>query len=718
MRLFDKLNKQLSAYLNKPQIVKIEQAYLFAARAHAPQSRSSGEPYITHPLAVATILADMRMDAETIMAALLHDVVEDTEIDKTVIATHFGNAVADLVDGTSKLAKIKFADKTDAQAENFHKMLLAMVKDIRVILVKLADRLHNMRTITALRLDKRQRIANETLEIYIPIAKRLGMHNMCIELENLCFQSLYPKRYETLANAILAMQGRRKGVIDMIQKALHGALAKHHFKELVITGREKHLYGIYQKMRIKRTSLAQVMDIYAFRIVVKTVEDCYRALGCVHMLYKPVFERFKDYIAIPKINGYQSLHTILFGPYGVPIEVQMRTSEMDHIAARGIAAHWHYKKGHASSYLPNERLHFWLQGLLELQKKSGSSLEFIENVKLDLFPNEIYVFTPKGEIMELPCDATIVDFAYEVHSDVGNYCVAGKIDRQPVPLHTKLSSGQTIEIITSKSARPHALWLNFVVTGKARSNIYHFVKKQQRNAAIELGEHFLISALYSLGAPSIEAKIASLQRVLATTEFKVMEDLYCSIGKGHHNPLLIAQHLTSHPDQPTLSTTVIAPITITGVENLLLHFAKCCLPIPGDAIVGCLEAGQGIFVHARVCRNIVALSEQTEKYFPLRWDKQISGLFFAELRIALYARQGALARVLQQLVEANIDIGDFKILTKSAERIDLKIIAGVENRHHLAKVLCSLRISRDVILISRKVNAKNYLFSKQIDAVG
>ena len=709
MRLFDKLCKQLKLYLNQKQMADIERAFVFADRVHKNQMRINGEPYIIHPLAVAIILATMRLDSETIIAGLLHDVVEDTEVEQAFIEAHFGRKVAELVDGASKLTKINMANKTEAQAENMCKMLLAMAKDIRVILIKIADRLHNMRTIAMLREDKRWRIAKETLEIYIPIAKRLGLYNISQELENLCFQTIYPKRYASLVKALNGLQKRRKSIVNAIQKAVVGTLIKQGFKHFKVTGREKHLYGIYQKMRLKRTSLTKIMDICALRIIVRTTEDCYRVLGFVHLLYRPVAERFKDYIAIPKANGYQSLHTNLFGPYGVPIEIQIRTYAMNTIAEHGIAAHWRYKKQYANDRLADKRTHFWLQSLLTLQRQANSSSEFIENVKLDLFSNEIYVFTPRGDIVELPESASVIDFAYDVHSEIGNHCTAGRINGQLVPLNTQLHSGQTVEVVTSSNTKPDLWWLNFVVTGKARSSISHFLKKRHRHEAIALGRQLLDSVIKTDNTGrSADNRAQKLQRVLVVTRFNTLEELYFKIGTGHHTLLLIAKCLMKPVQQPLSTLEVSQCLSIKEVENVCLHFAKCCYPIPGDPILGLLEKGRGIMVHTTACQNAVAASQEPGKYLPLSWDPGIDSLFFVDLRIAICPGRGVLAEVLMQL-SAMVDIEDFKILTKALDRVLLKTIIAVENRQHLASLLYKLSLNKAVISVKRHSGSSNHI---------
>ncbi len=582
---FTDLCDELSQYLSQADVEKITEAYALAAKAHGEQTRRTGDPYIVHPIAVARILASLRMDADAIMAALLHDTLEDTGIDKEYISKKFGSAVADLVDGVSKLTQIHFDSREEAQAENFRKMLLAMTQDIRVILIKLADRLHNMRTINALPLEKRRRISRETLEIYAPIANRLGMHGFRIEFEDLGFETLYPHRYQVLKLNVKKSRGNRKQIFKTIETELAKCFEKAHIPNMAIRGREKHLYSIYQKMLTKHISFHEVMDVYAFRIVVPTIDDCYRALGLAHSVYKPVPGRFKDYIAIPKANGYQSLHTVLFGPFGVPIELQIRTEEMDRLAENGIAAHWIYKT-HASSV---DKAQLWVNHLLSLQKNSGSTLEFIEHVKVDLFPGEVYVFTPKGRILELPANATAVDFAYAVHTDVGNSCVAAKINRRLAPLSSRLFNGQTVEIIVTPGARPNATWLNFVVTGKARSSIRHFLKNQEHAGLVALGQRLLNGVLDTINPQDI-------QSYLHDTGLESIEALYESIGRGERSAQIVAAAFSSSVLSSSRPKEPPAPLLIKGTEGMAVKFAQCCWPLPHDPIVGLLAEGEGLTV--------------------------------------------------------------------------------------------------------------------------
>jgi len=608
----DDLLVKLRQYLTEAQVDEINQAYLFGAVAHEGQRRLSGEPYISHPVAVASILADLHMDHHTIEAALLHDVIEDTPTLKEEINTRFGAEVAQLVDGVSKLTQIKFKSRAEAQAENFRKMVLAMVEDIRVIMVKLADRLHNMRTLGAMPVPKRRRIAGETLEIYAPIAHRLGMSAMRMELEDLGFQALYPSRYKVLARHLKRARTHQKEMVSKITDSLTQALAREQIKATV-AGREKHLYSVYRKMRAKRLPLMAVLDVYAFRIVVERLDDCYRALGVVHSVYKPVPGKFKDYIAIPKANGYQSLHTVLIGPQGVPLEAQIRTEDMDKVSRSGIAAHWLYKTGDGGATAPEVRAREWLKGVMEMQQGTGSSLEFLENVKVDLFPDEVYVFTPQGDIRRLPRGSTAVDFAYAVHTDVGNACVAAKIDRRLVPLRTPLENGQTVEIITSPSGRPNPAWLNFVMTAKARANVRHYLKNLRREEAVELGKRMLERALAAVSLKLTRIPEEQLAAVVQEFKLESAEELFESIGLGQHLAPLVARRLMPEREAEPTPAKASGPLMIRGTEGLVVTFARCCHPIPGDSIVGVLTSGRGIVIHRDGCGNLNEYRSQPEK---------------------------------------------------------------------------------------------------------
>lgn len=700
MPLFAELRQELDSYLDKDQVDAIGRAFKVAENAHRGQQRKSGEPYISHPLAVARILASMRMDSQSIMAAVLHDVLEDTGITKVDLVAEFGEEVADLVDGVSKLDQIQFESKAEAQAESFRKMLLAMARDIRVILVKLADRLHNMRTLECLPPDKRKRIALETLEIYAPIANRLGMHNFRVEFEDLGFAALYPLRYRILKNAVQKARGNRKEILSIIKSALRNCLEQHGIPPSAVIGRQKHLYSIYQKMRHKHLPFADIMDVYAFRIVVADVDTCYRVLGAVHNLYKPVPERFKDYIAIPKSNGYQSLHTTLFGPYGVPVEIQIRTEEMDQKADNGIAAHWLYKSEDSTASDAEMRTREWLKGLLDMQHSTGTSIEFIENVKIDLFPDEVYVFTPKGKILELPNGATPIDFAYAVHSDIGNSCVAVKINRRLSPLSAPLKNGQTVEIITMPGACPNPDWLNFVVTGKARSNIRHFQKSQLRAASIALGQQLLSNALAMLGVTWGQLVEKMIKHVLHDFHYKTVEDLCEAVGLGEQSPLVVARKLTGIEEDVRIKT-VAMPLLIKGTEGMAISFAKCCRPIPGDPIVGIVSAGHGIVIHLEQCHNVEHYRAGSKKIIPVRWEESVVGEFKADIHVELVNQRGALARLTAAIAEADANIEDINSQDHDGRYSSFNITITVRNRAHLARVMRRVRAIKVVTRLMR-----------------
>jgi guanosine-3',5'-bis(diphosphate) 3'-pyrophosphohydrolase len=706
VRLFKKLRRKLS-YLEKEQVELIHQAYLLALNAHSSQKRVTGEPYITHPVEVACILADMMMDYQTIMAALLHDVIEDTEYTKDDLVERFGQPVAELVDGVSKLTQIEFVSRAEMQAESFRKMVLAMSKDIRVILVKLADRLHNMRTLGSLRPAKRARIAQETLEIFAPIAKRLGMRELSVELEELGFQARYPHRYTVLKEAVKKARGNRKKILAVINKALHEGLSKSHLPSYAISGREKHLYSIYRKMRNKQVSFNEIMDVYAFRIIVDTADTCYRALGVVHSLFKPVPERFKDYIAIPKANGYQSLHTTLFGPYGLPIEVQIRTTEMDRMAVSGIAAHWLYKTGEQSVSDSHIRAQQWVRNLLELQKSTGSSLEFVESVKMDLFPDEVYVFTPKGDIRSLPARATAVDFAYAVHTDVGNSCVAVKIDRQLAPLSSALSNGQTVEVITSPTGRPNPAWLDIVVTSKARSSIRHFLKTQQRKDSVVLGKQLLKKSLSILGLSLRGMPGKVLDEVLQEANLRAMDDLYADIGLGNRVAALEAQRIASRLDDSApydlaVSEPPDTPLLIKGTEGMSIEFATCCHPVPGDPIMGVVSVGHGLAVHMDQCATVAKLRGRADSCVPLRWAEEVDQEFPVIIVIEVLNKRGILAVMALAVSDADANIDDISVADEDGQHYLVTFKLLVRDRAHLAKVLRRLRKVKAVTRIVRR----------------
>ena len=693
----------LEKYLEPDQIAEIYRAYLFGAEVHDGQHRVSGEPYIYHPVAVARIMAEMRMDHKSIIAAVLHDVIEDTPTAKEQLVTMFGAEVAELVDGVSKLTHIEFENRLEAQAENFRKMMLAMTRDIRVILIKLADRLHNMRTLDVMAPDKRRRIARETLEIYAPIANRLGMNQMRLELEDLGFSALYPMRSKVIADHIRKVRGNRKEIVKKIEVSVTERLRQENMDGLVI-GREKHLYSIYLKMSNKQLSFNEVMDVYAFRIIVANVDMCYRVLGAVHNLYKPVPGKFKDYIAIPKANGYQSLHTVLFSPYGVPIEVQIRTEDMHKVAESGIAAHWLYKSGSDAGSNAAARARQWLHNVLEIQQHAGNSVEFLENVKIDLFPDEVYVFTPKGEIMVLPSGATAIDFAYAVHTDVGNRCVAVKIDRRLMPLRTELHNGQTVEIITSPGARPNPAWLNFVQTVKARSNIRNYLKNLRRDEAVRLGRHLLNKSLEVYDTEIDHVTEPRIAQVLKEFNISSLDTLLEEIGLGNQMSIVIARALMQGEEERInidTETQRPRPLAIKGTEGAVVSFAKCCRPIPGDPILGFVSAGRGIVIHSQHCKNVAEFRNRPEKWIDVEWEENVEGDFSVELRLLVQNQRGVLAIVAAAIADMESNIENVSIDERDGSQSELRFTVAVKNRKHLARVLRRLRHLDKVMRIQR-----------------
>lgn len=690
-------------YLEPDQVREIYRAYQFGAEAHEGQRRASGEPYIHHPIQVARILAEMRLDHQSIVAAILHDVIEDTDTAKAQIAKIFGKEVAELVDGVSKLTQISFESRAEAQAEYFRKMLMAMARDIRVILVKLADRLHNMRTLAALASPKRRRIARETLEIYAPIAHRLGLNNIRLELEDLGFKALYPVRHRVLAAEVKKARGHRKQVIRKIETAMKRRLRQEQLSARV-EGREKHLYSLYRKMRTRRLSFSEVLDVYAFRIIVESADDCYRALGKIHSLYKPVPGKFKDYIALPKPNGYQSLHTVLFGPYGAPIEAQIRTDDMHAVAESGIAAHWLYKTGGSATNTAQKRARQWVKELLDMQKHSGDSIEFLENVKVDLFPKEVYVFTPAGDIMALPRGASPVDLAYAVHTDVGNTCIAAKIDGRYAPLSTSLETGQNVEIVTAPWGRPNANWLNFVVTGKARSNIRNYLKNLRSGEAIELGRRLLVQALASesFALDDIpEARIASL---LEEFSLDTLDDLLEEIGLGKRIAPLVALRLLPEPEErkgKKALKTAKQPLFIKGSEGMVVNFGKCCHPIPGDPVVGFVSAGRGIVIHTANCKNLADFSDKPEKWIEVAWEPGLEGEFPVEIRVEVKDQKGVLATVAAAIADVGANIENVSLENRDGTTSALTFVVAVTGRAQLAQIIRRVRGIPQVSRIGR-----------------
>jgi len=697
-----RLKTTLATYLKPAEIERVGAAFAFSDAAHVGQFRVSGAPYISHPLAVAETMAAWHLDAQAVIAALLHDVMEDTEITKQEIADRFGNAAAELVDGVSKLDRIEDQSYEEAQAENFRKMLLAMARDVRVILIKLGDRLHNMQTLGAIRPDKRRRIARETLEIYAPIANRLGLNTLYRELQELSFQHLYPLRYRVLAKAVKAARGNRREVVDKVLHAVKKRLPEAGI-EAEVMGREKHLYGIYRKMREKHLTFSQVLDIYGFRIIVKDVPTCYLALGVLHGLYNPVPGKFKDYIAIPKANGYQSLHTTLIGPFGTPVEAQIRTAAMHHVAESGVASHWLYKDDKALSEL-QRKTSLWLQSLLELQSSSGDSTEFLEHVKIDLFSGEVYVFTPAGKILVLPRGSTPVDFAYAVHTDIGDRCVACRINLELMPLRTELRNGDRVEIITAPHASPNPAWLGYVRSSRARSKIRHFLKTRQNEASAQMGERLLAQALRPLGLPLGDVTATTWDHLIREIGVKGKTELLADIGLGRRLPAIVARALVDHQGgggQEVSDQRPRSAIVIRGTEGMAVQLATCCHPIPGDPVIGLMRKGQGLAVHTHDCPSIAKLRGDKVEWLDVDWEAGIDRLFQVAIRVTVQNRRGVLAKLALAISDGNSNIVDVKVDEDKGDNTAVYFMLEVSNRVHLAKVMRSLRLIPEVIRIQR-----------------
>lgn len=696
----------LKQYLNHEEIEQVWAAYRYAEKAHRGQTRKTGEPYITHPVSVACILAELHLDIPTLLAALLHDVVEDTGVASAEIGEVFGKQVADLVDGLTKLDKVELQTPTQAQAENFRKMLLAMSQDVRVILVKLADRLHNMQTLEAMKPEKKKRIARETLDIYAPIANRLGLNPIFQELEDLSFKYLYPTRYHVIDKAVKAARGNRKEVVTKILGAIQDQLNDAKIDAEVV-GREKHLYSIYQKMTGKTVKLSQVNDIYGFRIIVKDTPSCYLALGSLHALYKPIPGRFKDYIAIPKVNGYQSLHTTLFGPFGTPIEVQIRSQEMHNIADAGVAAHWLYKTTDAHLTKLQQQTHQWLQRLVEIQTESEDSYEFLEHFKVDLFPDEVYVFTPKGKILALPKGSSAVDFAYAVHSDVGNSCVAVKINNELAPLRTEMRNGDHVEIITAPLAKPNPAWLNYVMTGKARSHIRHYLKTIKVEESAHLGERMLNIALRAMHVEPSEITDKHWQKVMRDYGAQTKEAILTDIGLGKRVGLMVAHQLLSNTvdvDDPQKEKTnkPLDTITIRGTEGMAVQFAQCCRPIPGDPILGFINKDKGLVIHTHDCPAIRKFKLDPDKWLDVDWDADSKKLFKVNLRIAVANQRGMLAKIATTIANAESNIDNVSVEeSDGSQYTNVNFTVQVHNRVHLAELIRNLRKIPEVARINR-----------------
>ncbi|PPD48606.1 MAG: bifunctional GTP diphosphokinase/guanosine-3',5'-bis(diphosphate) 3'-diphosphatase [Methylobacter sp.] len=704
-KLVQRLRESLSGYLDLAQVDDCIRAYEFGANAHAGQFRKTGEAYICHPVSVAIILSDMHMDASGIMAALLHDVVEDTLVSKAELADKFNLEVAELVDGVTKLTQIDNKSHAEAQAENVRKMFMAMAKDLRVIIVKLADRLHNMQTLDVMAPAKKRRIARETLDIYAPIANRLGMRSIQQKLESLSLSAMYPMRYAVIKKAIKKARGNRREIVQTIENSIKNRLQEAGLSCEVV-GREKNIYSIYKKMLSKNNSLADVFDVYAFRILCDNVDTCYRTLGIMHNLYKPIPGRFKDYIALPKANGYQSLHSILMGPFGVPIEIQIRTYDMHRMSESGIAAHWLYKSDDDKTAKFQDRANEWLTDLLEIQKSAGDSLEFIENLKVDLFPQEVFVFTPNGEIIKLPRGATIVDFAYAVHTDLGNACVSARIDKQLVPLQSKLENGVTVEIVTAPWARPNPLWLNYVITAKARSGIRNYLKHFKQQEAISLGQRLLEKELQALHIHLDNIDEAKINIMLKSLSMSSLDELLEDIGLGNKMPLLIAKRLTQEDVTAAVKlddheATHKTPLIIKGTEGMVITLAKCCRPIPGDSIIGFFNPGKGIVVHHHECRNRNVDRKKQNNWLDVEWSPDVAGDFSAELRISVLNERGSLATIASTISNLDSNIENVTVVDQD-DRICVDLITlTVKDRIHLAKIIRRLKELAIVLKITR-----------------
>ncbi|MBP6095959.1 MAG: bifunctional (p)ppGpp synthetase/guanosine-3',5'-bis(diphosphate) 3'-pyrophosphohydrolase [Methyloversatilis sp.] len=699
----DRLIASVAAYLREEDVQRVRDAYELSASAHAGQFRASGEPYVSHPVAVAEILAGWQLDSQALCAALLHDVMEDTEISKAEIAERFGKVVAELVDGVSKLDKIEFQSKEDAQAENFRKMLMAMARDVRVILVKLADRTHNMRTLGCVRQDKQRRIARETLEIHAPIANRLGLHAVYRELQDLAFQAMYPLRYRVLERAMKAARGNRREVVGKITEAIRTRLPERGL-DADVFGREKSLYSIFRKMRDKHLTFSQVLDIYGFRVVVKDVAACYLALGALHALYKPVPGKFKDYIAIPKANGYQSLHTTLIGPFGTPVEVQIRTAEMQQIAQTGVASHWLYKDSEQSLDDLQANTHRWLQSLLELQSSAPDSAEFLEHVKIDLFPGEVYVFTPKGKIMSLPRGATAVDFAYAVHTDVGHCCVACRINHELMPLRSELNSGDQVDIITATHPNPNPAWLGYVKTGKARAQIRHFLKNMQVEESAQLGERLLTQALRQFGVTADEIGEASWTQWLESADLRSRKEALADVGQGKVSATFVARSLLKLQTEQESAGSIETPegaLLIRGSEGMAVQIARCCQPIPGDPIVGHMRKGSGLMIHAHDCPTLRRNRKDGDQWMDVEWERDTSRVFEVGIRVVSVNRPGVLAKVAFEIAECGANIQDVGMEEDGSLYTQIHFTLQVTDRLHLARIMKGLRRVPEVVRINR-----------------
>ncbi len=701
MESISALSKKLSDYLDPKKVKQVNQAYDFACEAHSGQYRSSGDPYVTHPIAVASILGSFRMDEDSLSAAMLHDVIEDSGIPKSVIEKKFNKEVANLVDGVSKLNTLTIASKNESQAENLQKMVLAMSKDIRVIVVKLADRLHNMRTLMYLDRDKQLRIARETLEIYAPIAHRIGMNNLYRELEDLAFKTIYPTRYERLVAAVKKNRGGQKRILNTIQKGMSDKLLNEGIAS-VVEGREKHIYSIYRKMKERRRSFEEIMDVYAIKIIVDVPENCYRTLGHIHSMYKPVRGRFKDYIAIPKSNGYQSIHTGVIALKGIPVEIQIKTQEMNDMAENGVASHWLYKSGNKSDSSPQIKARRWVAGLLEMRENYETTEEFIDSVKTDIFPDEIYVFTPQGEVIEMPGGSTAIDFAYAVHTDIGHHCRACRINKKLAPLSVPLESGQTIEILRDKIPQTSPAWLNFATTTKARHSIRNYLGSLQSSEARKFGRKLLEQSLDNLNIKLKSIDKEKLRGALDSIGGRSLNRILKEIGLGIRVANVVAQQIAGFVNQNKefKSNTTVA-LEITGSEGLVVNYAPCCKPIPGDSVIGHFTADRGLVVHQERCKNILSIRKDPQQSFPVNWGDSSGKFFTTQIKVMANDEPGLLANMASVITETETNIGSIQTTDLNSGMHDFVLDLEVSDRLHLAKIIRKLKSLNSIVSVAR-----------------
>ena len=695
------LSKKLSDYLDPKKVKQVNKAYDFACEAHSGQYRSSGDPYVTHPIAVASILGSFRMDEDSLTAAMLHDVMEDSGIPKSVIEKKFNKEVANLVDGVSKLNTLTISSKTESQAENLQKMVLAMSKDIRVIVVKLADRLHNMRTLLYLDREKQLRIAKETLEIYAPIAHRIGMNNLYRELEDLAFKTIYPTRYERLIAAVKKNRGGQKRLLNKIQKEMSDRLLKEGIASLV-EGREKHIYSIYRKMKERRRSFEEIMDVYAIKIIVDTPENCYRTLGHIHNMYKPVRGRFKDYIAIPKSNGYQSIHTGVIALKGIPIEIQIKTQEMNDMAENGIASHWLYKSGNNSDSSPQIKARRWVAGLLEMRENYETTEEFINSVKTDIFPDEIYVFTPQGEVIEMPGGSTAIDFAYAVHTDIGHHCRACRINKKLAPLSVPLESGQTIEILRDTVPQTSPAWLNFATTTKARHSIRNYLGNLKSSEARKFGKKLLEQSLENLNIKLKNVDKDKLRGALDSIGGRSLNRILKEIGLGIRVANVVARQIAGFVNKDSeIESDSAIPLEITGSEGLVVNYAPCCKPIPGDSVMGHFTADKGLVVHQERCKNILSFRKDPQQCFPVNWGESSGKVFTSQIKIMANDEPGLLANIASAITETGTNISSIQTTDLNSGIHDFVLDLEVSDRLHLSKIIKKIKTLKSIASVSR-----------------